>query len=229
MPRRLCGKRARGTRPSIDCAVRWKGSLFWRERSDDCFKARVAPQRVPKLTETQMTVGHMASRHLCRIGQVESLFDCAILVAGPCINDGKILGQHRAIERVFADRQQLNCALALADCLVFISQRGVHHTERAESRCIVRLIAHYLLEFFSRASEGGTSCRLIAAEPGDKTLTPTVRKRDVFVVAPICGHTCQRALGGSWIPLAQGEVEPLVNENRRCVWILGQDRLNCRV
>ena len=65
------GKRARGARPSIDCAVRWEWSLFWRERSDDCFKARVAPQRVPKWTEAQMTVGHMASRHLSRIGQVD--------------------------------------------------------------------------------------------------------------------------------------------------------------
>src|SRR6266404_2875136 len=45
--------------------------LFRRERSNDRFKARIASQRVPKRTEPQMTVGHMASRHLCRIPQVD--------------------------------------------------------------------------------------------------------------------------------------------------------------
>src|SRR5439155_8455404 len=96
--------------------------------------------------------------------------------------------QHRALQGAFADWHQLDSALALADCLLLISQSSIDHTERAESRCVIGLVAHDLLEFFSRFSEGGTSCRLIATEPGGKTLAPTVRERDVFVVTSAGGH-----------------------------------------
>jgi hypothetical protein len=61
----------------------WGEMLLWRKRSDDGFKARVAPQRVPKGVETQMTIAQIV-KQLCCLSQ---LFDCAILFACPRIDD----------------------------------------------------------------------------------------------------------------------------------------------
>src|SRR6266516_4557887 len=119
-----------------------------------------------------------------QIHYLRQLFYCAILFVPPRIDYGQVLRQHRTLDSAFADRYQPDRALALAHCVVLISQGCVNYTERAESRCIVGLIAHYLLEFFSRGSEGGASCRLIAAEPGNKALAPTVREWNVFLVTP---------------------------------------------
>src|SRR4029077_7879539 len=62
--------------------------LLWRERSDDCLEARVAPQRVPQRVKTQVTVGHMAP---WQFGCFRQSFNCAVLVASPRINDSQIL------------------------------------------------------------------------------------------------------------------------------------------
>ena len=59
--------------------------LFRRKRSDDCFKARVAPKRVPQRVKTQIAVSHMAPWQFCRFRQS---FNCAVLVARPRINEG---------------------------------------------------------------------------------------------------------------------------------------------
>src|SRR5882724_1870861 len=176
-------------------------SIFWRERSDDCFKTRVAAQRIPKGMETQMSVAQMAARQLRYLGQS---FNCAILVARPRINDSQVLGQHRTLDGAFADGQQLDRALAFADGVLLISKSSINHTEGAESRCIVALTAHHLVELHSRVDKRGTSCRLIATEPGGKTLAPTVREWNVFVEtpAPTGRHGGQCALSCVGVALA---------------------------
>jgi hypothetical protein len=64
--------------------------LLRRKRSDDRIKARIASQRIPKRIKTQMAV---AQTSYWQIHSFIQLFDCAILVARPCINDGQILDQ----------------------------------------------------------------------------------------------------------------------------------------
>jgi hypothetical protein len=65
-------------------------------------------------------------------------------------------------------------------------------------------------------------CRLIASEPSNKTLTPTVREWNVFVVTPTSTgwHGGQRALGCCGIALAQAKREPFVSEKRRGARVL---------
>src|SRR6266540_6191541 len=173
--------------------------LFRCERSDYRFKARIAPQRIPERIETQMAVSNVAPWQLHCLIQA---FNRAILVACPSINDSEVLNQHRALDGAFVGRHQLDRALAFADSVLLVSQSSIDHTDGAKSRCVIGLIAHRLAEFFPRVSERGTSCRLIAAKPGDNTLAPTIRKWDVFLVAPAGRHCGQYALGGSWVPLA---------------------------
>src|SRR6266481_6245504 len=76
-------------------------TLFRRKGSDDCFKARIASQRIPERIETQMAISNMAPRLPRCFAQP---FDCVILIARPGINDGQVLDQHQALERIFADR-----------------------------------------------------------------------------------------------------------------------------
>src|SRR5207249_2098869 len=178
--------------------------------------------------ETQMSVAQMAARQLRYLGQS---FNCAILVARPRINDSQVLGQHRILDGAFAGGQQLDRALAFADGALLTSKSSINHTEGAESRCIVALIAHHLDELHSRVDKRGTSCRLIATEPGGKTLAPTAREWNVFVEtpAPTGRHGGQCALSCVGVALAERKKKPFDSENRRRVWILGQDRLNCRM
>src|SRR6266487_2037196 len=173
--------------------------LLWRKRSDDFLKARVAPQRIPERIETQMAVSNMAPWQLHCLSQS---FNCAILIARPSINNSQVLNQHRAIDGAFPDRHQLDRALAFAEGILLVSQSSINHSDCAKSRCVVGLFAHDLLKFFSSVGKGVTSCRLITAKPGDKTLAPTVRKGDIFVAAATYRHSCQCMLGGNWIPLA---------------------------
>jgi hypothetical protein len=65
-----------------------RSRLLWRKRSDDCFKARIAPQRIPKRIETRIAVADNATGQLRCYRQS---FDCAILVARPRINDSQVL------------------------------------------------------------------------------------------------------------------------------------------
>src|SRR6476661_411496 len=156
-------------------------------------------------------------------------FNRAILVARPRINHREILNHPRAIDGVFADGDQLDRALAFADGILFVSQSSINDTDRAKSRCVIGLVAHDLLKFSSSAGKRGTSCRFVPAEPGDKAAAPTVREWDVFVVAPACRHSCEHPLGGSRVALAKDKVEPLQNDKRRRLWVLGEGRFNCRV
>ena len=66
-------------------------------------------------------------------------------------------------------------------------------------------------------------------KPGDETPAPTLRERDVFVVAPTCRHSCQCVLGGNRVTLAKSKVEPVQNDERRRVWVFGEGCFNCRV
>src|SRR5437762_7223809 len=74
--------------------------LLRRKRSDDLIKARVSSQRVPNRIETQIAVAQTAPRQLRCLGQS---FDCAIVVARPCINDCQVLHQERALGGAFSD------------------------------------------------------------------------------------------------------------------------------
>src|SRR4029077_13557683 len=159
--------------------------LFRCERSDNRFEARVTPQRIPERIEAQIAVTNMAPWQLHYLSQS---FNCAILVARPRINDREILNHPRAIDRVFADGDQLDRALAFADGVLFVSESSINDTERAKSRCVIGLVAHDLLKFSSSAGKRGTSCRFVPAKPGDQTAAPTVREWDVLVVAPACRH-----------------------------------------
>ena len=173
--------------------------LSRREGSNDCFETRVAPQRIPERIEAQIAVTNMAPWQLHYFSQS---FNCTILVACPRINDREILNHPRAIDGVFADGDQLDRALAFADGILFVSQSSINDTDRAKSSCLIRLVAHDLLKFSSSAGKLGTSCRFVSAKPGDKAAAPTVRKRDVFVITPICWHGCEHAFGGNRVALA---------------------------
>src|SRR5438045_7142036 len=102
--------------------------------------------------------------------------------------------------------------MSCSDGVCSIAQSSVYATDRAKSLCVIGLVAYDLLKFLSSAGKRGTSCRFVPAKPGGKTTTPTVRKWDVFVVAPAGGHRCQRAFGCSRVALATGQVEPLEDE-----------------
>src|SRR5437667_1604434 len=196
------------------------------ERSHNRLEARVAPQRIPERMEAQIAVSNMAPRQLHYLSQS---FNCAILVARPRINDREILNHPRAIDGVFADGDQLDRALAFAYGVLFVSQSSINDTDGAKSRCVIGLVAHGLLKFSSSAGKRGTSCRFVSAKPGDKAAAPTVRERDVFIVAPAYRHSGQHVLSGSRVALAKGKVEPLQDDIRRRLWILGDGRFNCRV
>src|SRR4029453_410042 len=113
-------------------------SLLRGNRSDNCLKARVAAQRVPELIEAQLAISNLASRQLRCFSQS---LDGAILLARPRINDGQVLDQHRPLDGAFADGHQLDGALAFANCILPISQSRIDHTERAESRSIIGMVA----------------------------------------------------------------------------------------
>src|ERR1700692_2692142 len=200
--------------------------LSRREGSDDCFKARVAPQWVPERIETQMAISHMVPWQLDCLSQP---FNCAILVARPRINDSQVLNHHRAIDGAFARRHQLDRALAFAYSVFLVSQSSINHTDRAKRCGVTGLVAHDLPEFSSSSAKRGTSCQFVPVKPGDETPAPTLRERDVFIVAPTCGHSCQCVLGGNRVTLAKGKVEPVQNDERRRVWVFGEGCFNCRV
>src|SRR5204863_7689643 len=200
--------------------------LFRREGRHDRVKPRVAPQRRPERIETQIAVSNMAPWQLRCLSQS---FNCSILIARRRINDREVLNQPRAANGVFADRDQLDRSMAFADGIFFIAQSSVNDTDRAKSLCVIGLVAYDLLKFLSSAGKRGTSCRFVPANPGGKTTAPTVRKWDVFVVAPAGGHRCQRALGGSRVALAKGKVEPLQNDKGRRLWMSDEGRINCRM
>ena len=134
-----------------------------------------------------MAVSNMAPWQLHCLSQS---LNCAILVARPSINDSEVLSEHRAIDGAFAGRHQFDRALAFADGVLLVSQSSINHTECAKSRCVIGLVAHDLLKLSSNVGERGTSCGFVAAKPGDKTLAPTVRERDIFVEAPTGRHSC---------------------------------------
>src|SRR4029077_10955174 len=171
-------------------------------------------------------VAQMAGRQLHCFRQS---FNCAVLLTRPRINDGQILRQHRTLDGALADWHQLDRAFAFPNCVLFVSQSGINHTKRAESLGVVWLMTHRLLEFFSRVRKRIAGCRLIATDPGYKTLPPIAREWNALLIASALRHSVKRALARSRIALAQGEKEPVVNENRRRIWVLGKDCLNCVV
>src|SRR5204862_1199373 len=111
-----------------------------------------------------------------------------VVVASPRINNGKVLDQHWSLECAFGDGHKLDRAFTFTDGVLLISQGSINHPERAESRCIVGLVAHLLFKFFPRTGKGGTGCGIIAAEPRSKTFAPSVRKRNVFFITPTNRH-----------------------------------------
>src|ERR1041384_7016349 len=74
--------------------------LSWCEGSDDCFEARLAPQRVPEGIEAQIAVSNVAPGEIhCLLQTVNGV----ICVSLACINDREILNHPRASDGVFAD------------------------------------------------------------------------------------------------------------------------------
>ena len=61
--------------------------VFRRERSDDFFEARIAPERIPVRMKLELAIAQVA-RQLQGGGD---LFEGAILLAGPGVNDSQIL------------------------------------------------------------------------------------------------------------------------------------------
>ena len=68
-----------------------------------------------------------------------------VVVASPRINNGKVLDQHWSLEGAFGDGHKLDRAFTFTDGVLLISQGGINHPERAESRCIVGLVPDRLL------------------------------------------------------------------------------------
>jgi len=98
----------------------------------------------------------------------------------------------------------LDCTLAFPNRVLLISKSSINHTECTKSCRIIRLAPHSLLEFLSRAGEGGAGCQFIAAELGGETPAPIVGKRNIVVVATTAAtwHGGQCAFGRSGIALA---------------------------
>src|ERR1700746_414823 len=135
--------------------------------------------------QLQIPVADVAARAVRCSG--ESL-DGEIFFTSPCINHGEISNQRRALDRVFANRRQLDCAFAFANRVLLIPEYGINDTKRAKCSRIIRLLLYRLAKFVSRAVERRSSCRLIAAEFGKLTLAPAAREWNIFVKASTLSH-----------------------------------------
>src|SRR5207237_1298691 len=89
--------------------------LFRRERGDDFFEARIAPQWIPKREQLQIAVAE-GTRVAHDLGK---LFKREILLANPRRADRKPLNHQRPVECIFLRWQKLDRAAAFACCLLF--------------------------------------------------------------------------------------------------------------
>src|SRR6266446_5689324 len=117
--------------------------------------------------KSQITVADVTAG---QVGCLSQALDRAIFLTSPCINHGEISDQRRALDRVFANRCQLDCAFAFANRILFIAKYGINHTKGTKSSRIVWLIMYFFGELLSRAAKGGASSRLITTQASGKTL-----------------------------------------------------------
>src|SRR4051794_5788815 len=116
------------------------------------------------------------------------LFNCAVLVACPRINDRQILGEDRTLNGALTGGHQFHRELALTNRVLLVSQGSINYSERAESLRVAAFGAQSVLKFSSCSNEC-IACRpLITADAMNETFAPTGRKRDIFFVAAAGGH-----------------------------------------
>src|SRR6266436_2860550 len=130
--------------------------------------------------KSQITVADVTAG---QVGCLSQALDGAIFFTSPCINHGEISDQRRALDGVFANRRQLDCAFAFANRLLLIPKYGINDAKRAKCSRIIGLVLYRLAKFASCAVERRSSCRLIAAPLGKLTLAPAAREWNIFVKA----------------------------------------------
>src|SRR5438067_11116364 len=92
-------------------------------------------------------------------------FDCAIFLAGPCVNNGHVSGERCTLDGVFANRCQLYRAFAFANRILLISKYGVNDTKRTKCSCVIRWIPYVLTNFLMCAIVCTAYNLLISATP----------------------------------------------------------------
>jgi hypothetical protein len=100
-------------------------NLFERHRLlrffNDFLKTRIASQRVPPQEQLQLTI---AGRGWETDAPVQ-LFDGEIFIANPGGDHCQMLYQEDSYEWIFFYRKKLNCTLAFAQRVLFVSEAGV--------------------------------------------------------------------------------------------------------
>src|SRR5262249_43716705 len=115
-------------------------------------------------------------------------FDCAIFLAGPCVNNGHVSDERCTLDGILANRCQLDRAFAFANRILLIPEHGIDDTQRAKCSRVIRLVPDRLTKFLSRAVQRRSSTRLIAAQLGKKTLAPAAREWNIFVKASTASY-----------------------------------------
>src|SRR6266403_3467338 len=85
-------------------------ALLRRERGNDFFETGIAPQRIPKWQQLQISIGQRP----WDVSRRGKLFKREILLANPGRADCKPLNHQRSIECIFLHRQKLDRAATFA-------------------------------------------------------------------------------------------------------------------
>src|SRR6266403_1098725 len=114
--------------------------VFRRERGDDFFEARIAPQRVPDRHEFQLAIAE-AARAADGYGK---LFAGEIFVTNPRSDHRQIFDQVGAMGRIFFHGKKLDRAPAFAKRFLFPAKTSVDQTKEADrglaSSLVIRAI-----------------------------------------------------------------------------------------
>src|SRR5258705_2250938 len=113
------------------------------------------------------------------------LFDREILLAGPTVDDGEILNQQWAVDRISFHRDKLNGSLTMFDCVVSVAKCSFDHSKSAKRFPKIRLFAHDLLAFRSCGQKGVASDDCVPTLPCQKPLTPAGWKKNVLESARV--------------------------------------------
>src|SRR2546430_1303236 len=120
-----------------------------------------------------------------------------------------MLPEQRAINRVFFDRQKLDCPLTFLNCFLLAPEGGIDHSQRADCLCVIGLIADDPSHLSARFCKSSTGSGSVAFQSRGYPLAPVDRKWKPIAVTAVSRHHGQGASGGVGIALAQREVKPL--------------------
>ena len=119
-----------------------------------------------------------------------------------------MFGHRRAIDRIFGDRKKFRSSFPFTDGVALASKRGIDQPKDANRWSVVRLLPNNLFRFSASVDKCRTRSRRVTAKLSNKSLTPTVRERERFLVTTIEWHDLECVRSLVRVPFTSSQIKP---------------------